>query len=806
MKIKIFIFLLFTSVNFSGQHMTNIIPTPQKIILPKISTYFSLGEKVKIEINELSNNKLIISQNLLTDKLKNVFGINITNKEAKSIIRLNIVSNFDQQDGIPQNFSEEAYTLEIKENLITISSIDSKGIYYGVLTLIQILEEQINVIPVCKIIDYPNLKIRGVSDDISRGQVSTLENFKRIIEFISEYKMNTYMPYIEDVIQFDKFPQIGKGRGALTKTEIKKLIKYAEEHFVEIIPIFQTPGHYENILSQKEFIPYADFPGAASLDVTNPKTYDFLESMLKEIFELFPSKFFHIGADESYDVGLGNSRKLLADSDLATIHSNHYNKVYQICKKYNKQVMMYGDIILSYPQILDKIPKDITIVDWHYFPRFDYPSTKIFSEAGFNYVVSPSVWNFNSAFPENFFAIPNIQILIEDGINNNSTGMINSSWGDFGAETFREYNLYGYAWSAQCAWNIKTSDIKVFNKIFFKQFFGTNDERIETIYKNLSEPTNQLVWNNVWRHPLLDYRKPDWRQISFPQTSKYFLMKEANNYLNEIGDIKVNVSKNGNYLDLLKFTLSFKEWFILKQKTQILLHRLLKNINVDKDLVKDLINRNINSLIELKKQYSLLWKLYNKIDNLWMIEEKFERLIAYFIEIKKQIETESIGLPIIQSKWIYYPNVENEFIWNVKFAKTVNIDNKINSAQLQIIADTFAKLIINGKVIDSVYTKRSGSLWIEQQRIKLLDITNFLSIGENKIIVEAKNYYDNKTPGINIISEIITEKDTIMLMTDDNWKVNKFGTDNWVKVEVIQNPLEIIAPNFSTKRKSWIER
>lgn len=806
MKIKIFIFLLLTSINFIGQQMINIIPTPQKIILPEIPTYFSLSENVKIEINEQSNNKLFISQNLLTDKLKNILGIHITNNQAKYIIKLNIVNNFAKQDGIPQNFSDEAYTLEINENLITISSVDPKGIYYGVLTFIQLLENNYNLIPVCKIIDYPDMKIRGVSDDISRGQVSTLENFKRIIEFISEYKMNTYMPYIEDVIQFENFPNIGKDRGALSKTEIKELIKYAKDHFVEIVPIFQTLGHYENILSQKEFIQYADFTGAASLDVTNPDTYKFLESMLKEIFELFPSKYFHIGADESYDVGLGNSRNLLADSDLATIHSNHYNKVYQICKKYNKQVMMYGDIILNYPQILDKIPKDITIVDWHYFPRFDYPSTKIFSGAGFNYVVSPSVWNFNSAFPENFFAIPNIQTLIEDGINNNSIGMINSSWGDFGAETFREYNLYGYAWSAQCAWNIKTSDIQIFNKIFFKNFFGTNDERIETIYNDLSEPTNQLVWNNVWRHPLLDYRKPDWRQINIPQTSKYYMMKETNKYLNELDDIKINVGKNSNFLDLLKFTISFKDWFILKQETQIMLHRLLQNINVDRTLVYDLINRNIISLKELKNQYSLLWKLYNKIDNLWMIEEKFERLISYFIEIKNQIETETLSSPIIQSKWIYYPNEENEFIWNVKFSKTINVDNKINSAQLQIIADTFAKLIINGKVIDSVYTKRSGSLWIEQQRIKLLDITNFLSVGENEIIVESKNYYDNKTPGINIISEIITENDTIMLMTDDTWKVNKLGTDNWVSVQVIENPLEIIAPNFSTKRKSWIER
>ncbi|MCB9249935.1 MAG: hypothetical protein H6613_15970 [Ignavibacteriales bacterium] len=111
------------------------------------------------------------------------------------------------------------------------------------------------------------------------------------------------------------------------------------------------------------------------------------------------------------------------------------------------------------------------------------------------------------------------------------------------------------------------------------------------------------------------------------------------------------------------------------------------------------------------------------------------------------------------------------------------------------------------------FTKRSGSLWIEQQRIKLLDISKYLKQGENEILVEARNYYDSKTPGINITAEIITEKDTVVFMSNENWKTMNLSSDNnsidlnkWVDVEVKQNPLEVIAPNFATKRKSWIER
>ncbi|MCK7523612.1 MAG: hypothetical protein MZV64_41235 [Ignavibacteriales bacterium] len=88
--------------------------------------------------------------------------------------------------------------------------------------------------------------------------------------------MNTYMPYLEDMLEFEKYPTIGKDRGALTKNEVKEILDFARKNFVEVTPIFQTLGHYENILSQDEFLKHAEFPGAASLSVSSDSTYVFL--------------------------------------------------------------------------------------------------------------------------------------------------------------------------------------------------------------------------------------------------------------------------------------------------------------------------------------------------------------------------------------------------------------------------------------------------------------------------------------------------------------------------------------------------
>ncbi|PID61697.1 MAG: hypothetical protein CR986_02625 [Ignavibacteriae bacterium] len=791
-----------------GQKMNyKIIPTPQKIKVNS-NKIFTLKNELTINFDKKNLvNKSTITKTLKSCLLNKNTMSNFQSDKELADINLILITDFDSELNIPKNFIEEAYHLEISDKNISVRALTSKGIYYGVLTLCQIIESaKSKKLAQLEIVDYPDMKFRGISDDISRGQVSTLKNFKRIIRFISEYKMNTYMPYMEDLIQFDKYPEIGKGRGALSKNEIKEIVKFAEEHFVEVIPIFQTLGHYENILSQSEFIELADWSGAASLDVTNPKTYSFLENLLKEIFELFPSKYFHIGADESYDVGYGNSRKLVEETDLATVHAEHYKKVYDICKENGKEVMMYGDMILDNPGILDKISDDIIIVNWKYFPRFNYTSTRTFNKHNFPYIVSPSVWNFNAAFPENFLAVPNIQTFIEDGLRNNSLGMLNSSWGDYGAETFREYNLYGYAWSAQCAWNIAESNILSFNNSFFKQFFGTEPNSVKKIFDELNNPVNQMVWNNVWRNPLLGYRKQDWRQYKFPELSKFYGMLENNEILQNVNKLRRTASKNKGFIDLLEFTGKLKNWFILKQEAMILLSDALDSIEIDYEKLNNLVKQNIQILTELKTEYSTLWKRTNKEDNLWMIEDKFTRMIENFEDIKKQADKKNIRLPLLQSKWIYLPSNDEKFIWRADFRKVLNIDDEILKAQLQIIGHTFARLFVNGKEIDSVYTKRSGSLWVEQQRVKLLDIKEYLCEGENEIILEAKNYYNQKTPGVNVYGRIITESDTIMISSNEDWQVRETSDDEWTKVELRENRLEIIEPDLDKNRKSWIER
>ncbi len=797
--------LLINNINIAQNKKLPIIPAPQNISFEDGSYQFTDGATISIAPN--ADEELRISAKEIQSSLKNYLKLSssIADVSSDNII-LEVNKNLDSS--IPLD-NDEAYELHISNDKIIIKGKTARAVYYGTKSLIQLIEKAVdNKIPSVNILDWPDIKVRGISDDISRGQVSTLQNFKKIIEHISRYKMNTYMPYLEDMLQLDAYPSIGKNRGRLTKDEIKELVTYAKNHFVEVVPIFQTLGHYENILAQDEFLKYAEFPGAASLNVSNDSTYIFLESMLKEVFELFPSKYFHMGADESYDVGLGASKYLVDESDIAAVHANHYKKVYNICKKYGKTVLMYGDIILDHPEILTQIPKDIIIVDWHYGVTFNYKSTKKFNDEGFKYYVSPSSWNFATPFPTNVNALPNIKYIIKSGLDNNTSGMINSNWGDYGSETFKEFILFDYAWSAQCAWNYNSSDVSVFSDNYFYDFFGVDDYGFSNIYKILSEPLNQMAWHEVWRHPLLNFRKSAWWQSPVSQAAKLnWLNWSMPDVSKQINSLESKAIKNKDHFELLKFIVKLNNWYALKIETQEKLHDSLF-VNNNRDVLTNLIDENVGAIKTLKDEFKNLWLQYYKKDNLNMIEDKFDRLTSYFTETKEMLNKNITNLPspLIESKWIYLQNDDSSFSKIADFKTEFELNGKPQEAYLQLMADTYAKLYINNEYVDQVYARRSLSLSVDYKRVKFLDIEKYLKTGKNIITVHCENYNRNGSAGINITSQIISGGDTLNVQTsaDGSWQAKSENTQ-WQNVKEKKYIYDVIAPNFSTKRTSWFE-
>ncbi len=818
----IFISIFLAEQVFCSSGTIPLVPSPRNISY--LNGNYILKQPVLIYVNEECaeiGNPAVKGVQRLSESCSDI-KFSFTSNPQFASITLNLLKEPDSHStGLNDKQKSEYYTLSIEKSGIQVKALNSRGFFYGLVSLLQLFEFYKDTLPAISITDYPALGMRAISDDISRGQVSTLDNFKRIIDHLAYYKINTYMPYLEDMVLFEQFPSIGKNRGALSEHEIRELVSYASERFVEIIPIFQTLGHYENILAMPEFVHLAEFPGAASLCITNDSIYPFLESMLGKLFDWFPSPYFHIGADESFDVGYGKSKNVADSLGIGKLHALHYKKIYDICKRHGKTVMMYGDIILRHPEILNHIPKDIIVVDWHYRPDFEYKSPEIFHNAGFRFLVSPSVWNFTSSFPVVYNSVPNVQHSLESGIRFGALGMVNSNWGDFGAETFKELVLQSYSWSAACAWNPENSDYTVFSKNFTRLFFGISSSSLTDAYNVLGHPVNHYYWNEAWRHPLLPFRDTPWWEPKVSASAKIsWLRSSLANLRESLNELSKHATNNKDHILLLEFMCRFNLFLSKKQESVFYLNRLKEsslNDNLKHEYftkAKNLVNQLINEIPLFRDEYKTHWLKYYKPENLSRIEDKFNRLLSYFKETDSLLSNLQNGKlpalpsPAISSEWLYTATPDSIPVANAVFTYNVHLENLPIDSEIQLISDGHTTLFVNNVYAGEVYVRRSLSLVTEYERVKIFNITNLLVEGQNTIQLFNKNYSPNSASGININGYVnFPDGKTTRIKTEINgdWKAAD-DKGNRLIFSSKKFPFEIIEPDFQRRRYSWIER
>jgi hypothetical protein len=833
---KVFLSLILTLLLLSqsissGEQMKqfNIIPEPQKIIWADGVFYFNNSTRLYFE---QFGDQGEFFQNELENQFKENFSIDLKvkiskQKPSKNFIYFGSLSSNEYAWQFKELIRElnlldkkEAYLLSIENSRIAILANNSQGAFYGLMSLIQLVqkdEQNRLFINGCVIADFPAFEMRGISDDIARGQVSTLDDFKKIIRNLAKYKMNSYQIYFEDAIELKSYPDIGLNRGRVTQDEIKELVSYGQKYFVEIIPIFQTLGHWENLLIQPKYYDLADFPGAASLDVTNEKTYEFIEKCVAELSRIFPSKYFHAGLDESWDVGFGNSREITKQIGIAAVHANHYKRVNEIVKKYGKKMMMYGDIIHHHPEIFEMLPKDIIVVDWRYGVNDYEPFIKKYKEYNQPFICSPSVTNYNRIFPHIINSLLNIKNFAQISYQYGSIGLINSNWGDNGGENFREFNWLSYAFGAECAWNPENVNIYKFKEKFYRDFYGVNSPKLDAVYSLLSDFGATFTQYDFWRNPFIQWNNTinyqEQNILLFAETIKskgltaLSLIKELRNFL----------TKNKSHLDYLEFAAKQAVWYGDKLNYAFQIKNLIdkKNGFLTKD-EREFISKKCDGMIqrlkELKEEYRNLWLRTNREDNLHLIEkEKYDRQIFAWERMKVALKQEIVEYDqTIKSKWMYHPDANpleknKSQVESAIFLRDLIMKDKITSAIIHLMADSYAELYVNDQLVGDVRGRRTLSLLVESQRAKFFDITNYLKPGINVIKIIAKNFGDNVSAGVNVQIDIKTNVSHQRIYPDAGWRVSSDGK-NFFETKLINGRTISSEPDFDRKITSWYER
>ncbi|MEN8137429.1 MAG: family 20 glycosylhydrolase [Bacteroidota bacterium] len=343
---------------------------------------YVLKKDFSISIEGYKSDRLIKYSNRILRRIDNKTGIffdqGILNKE-------NVSGNGDavvkvKRKGKLEVGEDESYSLSITEKGVVIDAETDFGAQYALETLYQLVDSREGkyVLPLISINDSPRFAWRGIMFDVAR-HFMPIGDLKRNIDLMASVKMNVFHWHLSDDqgfrVELDSHPIHKKGSDGnyYTKAQIRDIVKYAGDRGIRVIPEIDVPGHGTAILTVLPQIASKDTSYTLErnagifkpvLDPTNPLTYEVLDDVIREMTELFPDKYFHIGGDETEGEDWLSNPKITSFMKEKNIDNPHglqayFNvKLYDILKKYGKEMMGWEEIQSEY------IPKSALIHSW----------------------------------------------------------------------------------------------------------------------------------------------------------------------------------------------------------------------------------------------------------------------------------------------------------------------------------------------------------------------------------------------------------------------------------------------------------
>lgn len=410
---------------------------------------------------------------------------------------------------IRKQSTDEDYAMKVRPGEITIQSPGDAGLLYGVQTLVQLIRANLrgSALPCLVVRDWPSLRWRCFQDDLTRGPSSRLETLKHQVDLGALLKMNIMTYYMEYQYAFEKHPKIGPPNGSLTPEELVAWVAYARPRHMEILGNQQSFGHFGHILAIEEYAHLRETAGV--LSPVKEGTYELLDDMYSEVCPLLPFEMFNVCCDETWGLGTGPSKPLAEQIGVGGVYVRHIRRVHDILKdKYNKRMMMWGDIILKHPDKLDQIPKDTVMLTWGYSERDSFEDQIIpFADSGYEFFVCPGVSNWSRILPDFGVATTNIRNFVRDGAKHGALGMLNTAWEDDG-EALNAPRWHGDAWGAECAWNASATPLEDFDRRVGAVLFGEAGDRFGQAIALLAQThrlpgmqgmNNKRFWQNDFK-------------------------------------------------------------------------------------------------------------------------------------------------------------------------------------------------------------------------------------------------------------------------------------------------------------------
>ena len=387
---KVCLFLCILGMCFHAHPILaqSVIPVPLK--MEQGTGSFLLSEKTKLYTN-LQGGEAELWENYL--KALPVQLKEARMKDRKQMLFLLITPK------TPQLPSPESYTLSVTSQRIEIRATSGAGLFYGMQTLLQLMQPASTgsySVPSVEIEDTPRFAYRGLMLDVSR-HFSTKEFIKKQIDALAYYKINRLHLHLTDAagwrLEIKKYPLLtdfaawrtdptwkkwwnggrkylrydepGASGGYYTQDDIREILEYARQHYITVIPEIEMPSHSEEVLAAYPQLSCSGEPYKNSdFCVGNEETFTFLENVLTEVMELFPSEYIHVGGDEAGKSAwktCPKCQKRMKDEHLANVDELQSYLIHRIEKFLNN----HGRRLLGWDEILQGgIAPNATVMSW----------------------------------------------------------------------------------------------------------------------------------------------------------------------------------------------------------------------------------------------------------------------------------------------------------------------------------------------------------------------------------------------------------------------------------------------------------
>ncbi|HOP25304.1 MAG TPA: family 20 glycosylhydrolase [Defluviitoga sp.] len=458
-----------------------MIPVPKKITL--LERIFKMPDSGKILASTDTFKLAGLVKDIFFEKKLEITTYNDGTAKIQLFVDENVINN-------PQG-----YKMRITESKITIVGGSHQGLFYGIQTLKQLFREHRYQIPSMIIEDEPDFYNRGFMLDISRDRVPTMDTLKSLIDVLAELKYNQFQLYTEHTFAYTNHEIVWKDYSPLTSQDILELDNYCKERYIELVPNQNSFGHMEKWLIHDEYKHLAEAPngfikpwgeksGPFSISPAVPESIEFVNSLFEELLPNFTSTKVNIGADETFDLGLGRSKELCEKFGKGRVYLNFLLDIYKIIKKHDRTMMFWGDIIKNYPELVKDLPDDVISLIWGYEANHPFEEEcLLFAEKGFTFYVCPGTSSWNSFIGRSDNAIENIENAIINGKNLGASGILLTDWGDNGHPQHLPFSVIGLGYASTLGWNLSNKPlVKEFLKDLNVHIFQVKDDIAQILY------------------------------------------------------------------------------------------------------------------------------------------------------------------------------------------------------------------------------------------------------------------------------------------------------------------------------------